>query len=56
LPTRSTRRFLIPLVEIGGGQKTSEETIRHAMKIYTSIGQRTVRLNKDMPSGVRHRN
>ena len=32
---------LIPLVEIVGGAKTSEETIRRAAEFYTSIGQRT---------------
>src|SRR6202007_254065 len=40
---------LIPLVEIVGGAKTSEATIRRAAEFYTSIGQRTVRLNKEMP-------
>ena len=43
---------LIPLVEIVGGAKTSEETIRRAAEFYTSIGQRTVRLNKEMPGHV----
>src|ERR1700731_1567188 len=36
---------LVPLVEIVGGTKTSEETIGRAAEFYTSIGQRTVRLN-----------
>src|SRR5712672_1653351 len=40
---------LIPLVEIVGGAKTSEATIRRAAEFYTSIGQRTVRVNKEMP-------
>src|SRR4029453_4155900 len=35
---------LIPLVEIVGGTKTSEETIRRATEFYTSIGKQTVRL------------
>src|SRR6202451_3786697 len=43
---------LIPLVEIVGGSKTSEETIRRAAEFYTSIGQRTVRLNKETLSDV----
>ena len=43
---------LIPLVEIVGGAKTSEATIRRAAEFYTSIGQRTVRLNKEMPGHV----
>ena len=46
---------LIPLVEIVGGAKTSEETIRRASKFYASIGQRTVRLNKEMPGHVANR-
>jgi 3-hydroxyacyl-CoA dehydrogenase len=46
---------LIPLVEIVGGAKTSEETIRRAADFYTSIGQRTVRLNKEMPGHVANR-
>jgi 3-hydroxyacyl-CoA dehydrogenase len=46
---------LIPLVEIVGGTKTSETTIRRAAEFYTSIGQRTVRLNKEMPGHVANR-
>ena len=46
---------LIPLVEIVGGAKTSEETIRRAMQFYAAIGQRTVRLNKEMPGHVANR-
>jgi 3-hydroxyacyl-CoA dehydrogenase len=46
---------LIPLVEIVGGAKTSEATIQRASEFYTSIGQRTVRLNKEMPGHVANR-
>src|SRR6201994_3577407 len=46
---------LIPLVEIVGGAKTSEATIRRAEEFYTSIGQRTVRVNKEMPGHVANR-
>ena len=46
---------LIPLVEIVGGAKTSEETIRRADEFYASIGQRTIRLNKEMPGHVANR-
>ena len=46
---------LIPLVEIVGGVKTSEETIRRALDFYASIGQRPVRLNKEMPGHVANR-
>src|SRR5262249_34377674 len=46
---------LIPLVEIVGGARTSEDTIRRASDFYTSIGQRTVRVNKEMPGHVANR-
>src|ERR1700722_17648209 len=46
---------LIPLVEIVGGAKTSEATIRRAAEFYSSIGQRTVRVNKEMPGHVANR-
>jgi len=46
---------LIPLVEIVGGAKTSEDTIRRASEFYASIGQRPVRLNKEMPGHVANR-
>jgi 3-hydroxyacyl-CoA dehydrogenase len=46
---------LIPLVEIVGGARTSEETIRRAAEFYTSIGQRTVHLNKELPGHVANR-
>src|ERR1700744_5996873 len=46
---------LIPLVEIVGGAKTSEATIRRADEFYTSIGQRTVLVNKEMPGHVANR-
>jgi 3-hydroxyacyl-CoA dehydrogenase len=46
---------LIPLVEIVGGAKTSKNTIKRAAEFYTSIGQRTVRVNKEMPGHVANR-
>ena len=46
---------LIPLVEIVGGAKTSEETIRRASHFYTALGKRTVRLNKEVPGHVANR-
>src|ERR1700731_2327179 len=46
---------LIPLVEIVGGAKTSKDTIERAAEFYTSIGQRTGRLNKEMPGHVANR-
>jgi 3-hydroxyacyl-CoA dehydrogenase len=46
---------LIPLVEIVGGAKTSEQTIRRATEFYASIGKQTVRLNKEVPGHVANR-
>src|SRR5437763_13782266 len=46
---------LIPLVEIVGGAKTSEETIRRSSDFYTAIGKRTVRLHKEVPGHVANR-
>src|SRR6516162_1140228 len=46
---------LMPLVEIVGGAKTSEATIQRATKFYTSIGQKTVRVNKELPGHVANR-
>jgi 3-hydroxyacyl-CoA dehydrogenase len=46
---------LVPLVEIVGGAKTSEATIQRAAEFYASIGQRTVRVNKEMPGHVANR-
>jgi 3-hydroxyacyl-CoA dehydrogenase len=46
---------LIPLVEIVGGAKTSEETIRRASRFYTTLGKRTVRLHKEVPGHVANR-
>ncbi|WP_037074652.1 3-hydroxyacyl-CoA dehydrogenase NAD-binding domain-containing protein [Rhizobium mesoamericanum] len=46
---------LIPLVEIVGGAKTSMETIKRVEKFYTSLGKKTVRLNKEVPGHVANR-
>jgi 3-hydroxyacyl-CoA dehydrogenase len=46
---------LIPLVEIVGGAKTSEESIRRASEFYTALGKRTVRLHKEVPGHVANR-
>jgi 3-hydroxyacyl-CoA dehydrogenase len=46
---------LVPLVEIVGGAKTSEETIRRASEFYTGLGKKTVRLHKEVPGHVANR-
>jgi len=46
---------LVPLVEIVGGARTSEEIIQRASEFYQSIGRRTVRVRKEMPGHVANR-
>ena len=46
---------LIPLVEIVGGAKTSEDTIRRAIEFYAAMGKRPVRLNKELSGHVANR-
>jgi 3-hydroxyacyl-CoA dehydrogenase len=46
---------LVPLVEIVGGVKTSEETIERASEFYTALGKQTVRLHKEVPGHVANR-
>ena len=46
---------VIPLVEVVGGAKTSEETIQRAMAFYTSIGKKAIRLYKALPGHVANR-
>jgi 3-hydroxyacyl-CoA dehydrogenase len=42
-------------VEIVGGAKPSKDTIERAEHFYTSLGKRTVRLNKEVPGHVANR-
>src|SRR5712672_3939755 len=46
---------LVPLVEIVGGAKTSEETIQRVAVFYQGIGRRTVLVRKEMPGHVANR-
>jgi 3-hydroxyacyl-CoA dehydrogenase len=46
---------IIPLVEIVGGAKTSEESIERAISFYRELGKRPVRLNKEVPGHVANR-
>jgi 3-hydroxyacyl-CoA dehydrogenase len=46
---------LIPLVEIVGGAKTSEQTIERASAFYTGLGKRTIRLRREVPGHVANR-
>ena len=46
---------LVPLVEIVGGAKTSEDTIQRAVNFYAGLGKQPVRLNKEVPGHVANR-
>lgn len=46
---------IIPLVEVVGGAKTSEETIQRTLAFYAAIGKKAVRLNKALPGHVANR-
>lgn len=46
---------LVPLVEIVGGAKTSEDTIQRVADFYTALGKRTIRLHKEVPGHVANR-
>ncbi len=46
---------VMPLVEIVGGAKTSEDTIDRAAEFYTHMGKRTIRLHKEVPGHVANR-
>lgn len=46
---------IIPLVEVVGGAKTSEQTIQQAMQFYGSIGKKAIRLYKALPGHVANR-
>ena len=46
---------LIPLVEVCGGERTSEEAITTAMAFYRAIGKHPIRLRKEMPGHVSNR-
>jgi len=46
---------LVPLVELVGCAKTSEETVQRVAEFYTALGKRTVRLHKEVPGHVANR-
>jgi 3-hydroxyacyl-CoA dehydrogenase len=46
---------LIPLVEIVGGAKTSEDTISRVTAFYAALGKQTIRLRKELPGHVANR-
>src|SRR5260370_8220064 len=46
---------VIPLVEVVGGAKTSEDVIERAMSFYASIGKKPIRLRKALPGHAANR-
>jgi len=46
---------VVPLVEIVGGAKTSEDTIQRATAFYAAMGKRPIRLHKEVPGHVANR-
>src|ERR1700693_4000727 len=46
---------LVPLVEIVGGAKTSEETIQRVAQFYAGLGKQPIRLHKELAGNVANR-
>lgn len=46
---------MIPLVEVGGGQKTSPESIAAAMAFYTAIGKRPIHVRREILGHIANR-
>jgi 3-hydroxyacyl-CoA dehydrogenase len=46
---------LVPLVEIVGGAKTSEQTIARASEFFKGLGKQTIRIRKEVPGHVANR-
>jgi carnitine 3-dehydrogenase len=46
---------IIPLVEVVGGAKTSDETIKRTLEFYAAIGKKPIRLHKSLPGHVANR-
>jgi carnitine 3-dehydrogenase len=47
--------YLLPLVEVVGGEKTSEATLQAASTFYESIGMRPLRVRKEVPGFIADR-
>jgi carnitine 3-dehydrogenase len=47
--------YLLPLVEVLGGERTSGETIDAAMSFYASIGMRPLKVRKEVPGFIADR-
>jgi carnitine 3-dehydrogenase len=47
--------YLLPLVEVLGGERTSEDTLEAASAFYESIGMRPLRVRKEVPGFIADR-
>jgi carnitine 3-dehydrogenase len=47
--------YLLPLVELVGGERTSEETISAATRFYTDIGMHPLRVRREIPGHLTDR-
>ena len=47
--------YLVPLVEVVGGKRTSEESMTRAMEFYARFGKRPIRLRKEVAGHVANR-
>ncbi|EQM70582.1 MULTISPECIES: L-carnitine dehydrogenase [Pseudomonas] len=47
--------YLLPLVEVVGGEKTAPEAVQAAIKIYTALGMRPLHVRKEVPGFIADR-
>ncbi|MBI3899309.1 MAG: L-carnitine dehydrogenase [Gammaproteobacteria bacterium] len=47
--------YLLPLVEVLGGNKTAPETVEAAMQIYADLGMRPLKVRKEIPGFIADR-
>jgi carnitine 3-dehydrogenase len=47
--------YLLPLVEVVGGEKTSPDAIQAAMQVYRSLGMRPLHVRKEIPGFIADR-
>lgn len=46
---------VIPLVEVGGGKRTSEDSIAKAMAFYAEVGKKPIRIRKEVKGHIANR-
>ncbi|KFX70481.1 3-hydroxybutyryl-CoA dehydrogenase [Pseudomonas taeanensis MS-3] len=47
--------YLLPLVEVVGGEKTAPEAVQAAIQVYTSLGMRPLHVRKEVPGFIADR-